>query len=75
MLKKLVAMAFAMALLTAVVGVGTAYAHPGHGSCKEFGERIAAFHQNNVPSGQIVKNAVPLNDNAARGHDRRCEPK
>ena len=73
MRKKLLAIAFATALLTGVLGGSTAYAHTGHESCKDFGERRAAFAQNNTGLGQFIKNIAPPPVEFAHGF--RCDPK
>ena len=77
MLKKLLAMAFAMALLTGILGGGAVYAHTGHGSCKGYGEAASRIAQNNVPSGELRSFEAKLGLRAERTegrHGRFCEP-
>ena len=77
MLKKLVAMVFAMALLTGVLGGSVAYAHTGHGSCKGYGEAASRIAQNNVPSGELRSFEAKLGLRAERTEARHggfCEP-
>jgi hypothetical protein len=65
---------FVGAAIVALVSVpGTASAHEGHGSCKEFGQGAAAEAQELGGLGGVASAAAPVNDEVAFLHGLLCE--
>jgi len=69
-LKLAVLIATAGLTLSSLVPVSTAFAHPGHMSCSDFGASVAA----DAPHGEVARQFAPLNDFVEGRHAAFCEP-
>lgn len=56
-----------------LVPASTATAHPGHTSCRAFGEHLAEEAQTFRPLGQLVSQVAPVNEIIAAEHAGLCE--
>ena len=68
----------AIAVGVAVVGLAAAMpasAHPGHASCKGFGQEHAQFARDLGGLGQFFRDAAPLKNLNIAEHDLFCVPK
>ena len=63
-----------MAVGTLAFPLGAA-GHPGHVSCKGFGEEHAYFARTLGGLGQFFRTAAPLDDETAFEHELFCSPK
>ena len=69
-LRLAVLIATALLILSSVVPLSTAFAHPGHTSCSDFGASVAA----GAPHGEVARQFAPLNDFVEGRHAAFCEP-
>ena len=74
MLRKRIGLAIAGGVALSIAGAIPVSAHPGHRSCKNFGQSVRASAQTLRPYGQVLRQVAPLNDDVAALHSVECEP-
>jgi hypothetical protein len=69
------AAALAVSVVALAAAPSPAAAHPGHASCRGFGQEHAMFARELGGLGQFFREIAPLKDLNAAEHDMFCVPK